>query len=197
MTRRVGVRWAAVGACAAMVLALLSGFAMPAHAAANTVITLTFDDGNADQLTAAATLKNLGLHGTYFVPSGWVDQPSYFTSANLQQLFADGNEIAGHTVTHPDLVTLTSDEVTRQVCNGRVALANMGFKVTSFAYPFASLDPAVQTIVKNCGFNSARGLGTFTARTIPGSRLPKPFRPPTPMTPRPGGSGQHMDAVQP
>ncbi len=151
-----------------MVLALLSGFALPAHAAANTVITLTFDDGNADQLTAATTLKNLGLHGTYFVPSGWVDQPSYFTSANLQQLYADGNEIAGHTVTHPDLVTLTSDEVTRQVCNGRVALANMGFKVTSFAYPFASLDPAVQTIVKNCGFNSARGLGDLYSKDDPG-----------------------------
>ncbi|MGM7776629.1 fibronectin type III domain-containing protein [Arthrobacter sp. KNU-44] len=168
VTRHSGVRWAAVGACAAMVLALLSGFALPAHAAANTVITLTFDDGNADQLTAAATLKNLGLHGTYFVPSGWIDQPSYFTSANLQQLYADGNEIAGHTVTHPDLVTLTSDEVTRQVCNGRVALANMGFKVTSFAYPFASLDPAVQTIVKNCGFNSARGLGDLYSKDDPG-----------------------------
>ena len=168
MPRRFGVRWGAIGACAAMVLAILSGFALPAHAAANTIITLTFDDGNADQMTAASTLKNLGLHGTYFVPSGWIDQPSYFTSANLQQLYADGNEIAGHTVTHPDLVTLTSDEVTRQVCNGRVALANMGFKVTSFAYPFASLDPAVQTIVKNCGFNSARGLGDLYSKDDPG-----------------------------
>ncbi|MFH5878538.1 fibronectin type III domain-containing protein [Arthrobacter sp. NA-172] len=147
-----------------MVLALLSGFALPAHAAANTVITLTFDDGNADQMTAAATMKSVGLHGTFYVPSGWVDQPSYFTSANLHQLFTDGNEIAGHTVTHPDLVTLTSDEVTRQVCNGRVALANMGFKVTSFAYPFASTDPAVQAIVKNCGFNSARGLGDLYSK---------------------------------
>ncbi|MCI0140700.1 fibronectin type III domain-containing protein [Arthrobacter bambusae] len=166
--RRFRVRWAAVGACAAMVLALLSGFALPAHAAANTVISLTFDDSNADQLTAAATMKNLGLHGTFYTVSGWIDQPSYFTSANLQQLAADGNEIAGHTVTHPDLVTLTSDEVTRQVCNGRVALANMGFKVTSFAYPFASLDPAVQTIVKNCGFNSARGLGDLYSKDDPG-----------------------------
>jgi hypothetical protein len=30
-----------------MVLALLSGFALPAHAAANTIISLTFDDGDA------------------------------------------------------------------------------------------------------------------------------------------------------
>lgn len=52
-----------------MVLALLSGFALPAHAAANTVITLTFDDSNADQLTAATTMKNLGLHGTFYTVS--------------------------------------------------------------------------------------------------------------------------------
>ncbi|WP_423184502.1 fibronectin type III domain-containing protein [Arthrobacter sp. NyZ413] len=163
-----GGRWKAAGVCAAMVLAVLTGFGVPAHAAANTVISLTFDDSNADQLTAAATMKNLGLHGTFYTVSGWIDQPSYLTSANLQQLAADGNEIGGHTVTHPDLINLTSDEVTRQVCNGRVALMNMGFKVTSFAYPFADQNATVQTIVKNCGFNSARGLGDLYSKDDPG-----------------------------
>ncbi|WP_215279567.1 fibronectin type III domain-containing protein [Arthrobacter sp. GN70] len=163
-----GGRWKAAGVWAAMVLAVLTGFGVPAHAAANTVISLTFDDSNADQLTAAATMKNLGLHGTFYTVSGWIDQPSYLTSANLQQLAADGNEIGGHTVTHPDLINLTSDEVTRQVCNGRVALMNMGFKVTSFAYPFADQNASVQTIVKNCGFNSARGLGDLYSKDDPG-----------------------------
>ncbi|MDQ0029900.1 fibronectin type III domain-containing protein [Arthrobacter bambusae] len=167
MKKRRGARWAAVGACGAMVFAYLTGLALPAHAAASTIISLTFDDGNADQMTAEATMKNLGLHGTFFVPSGWIDQPSYVTSANLQQIYADGNEIAGHTVTHPDLVNLPTDEVTRQVCNGRVALMNMGFKVTSFAYPFADQDAAVQTVVKNCGFNSARGLGDLYSKDDP------------------------------
>ncbi|MEZ2390128.1 polysaccharide deacetylase family protein, partial [bacterium RCC_150] len=164
--KHLGFLWTVSGTVFAMLAALLGGLVLstPAHAAANTVISLTFDDGNADQMTAAATMKTSGLHGTFFVPSGWIDQPSYVTSANLQQLATDGNEIGGHTVTHPDLVNLPSDEVTRQVCNGRVALMNMGFKVTSFAYPFASQDPAVQTIVKNCGFNSARGLGDLYSK---------------------------------
>lgn len=162
-------RWAAGGTVFAMVAALLSGLAIsvPAHAAADTIISLTFDDGFTDQMSAAATMKNSGLHGTFYVPSGWIDQPGYLTSANLQQLVADGNEIGGHTVTHPDLVNLPADEVKRQVCNGRVALMDRGFKVTSFAYPFASQDPAVQTIVKNCGFNSARGLGDVASKDDP------------------------------
>jgi peptidoglycan/xylan/chitin deacetylase (PgdA/CDA1 family) len=164
-----GFLWAAGGTILAMLAALLSGLAIsaPAHAAANTIISLTFDDGWADQQTAAATMKNSGLHGTFFAISGLIGQPGYMTSANLQQLVADGNEIGGHTVTHPDLVNLPPDEVKRQVCNGRVALMNLGFKVTSFAYPFASQDAAVQTIVKNCGFNSARGLGDLASRNDP------------------------------
>ncbi|WP_235835746.1 MULTISPECIES: polysaccharide deacetylase family protein [Arthrobacter] len=126
---------------------------------AGTIVSLTFDDTNADQLPAEQTMKSLGLTGTFFTVSGWIDQPGYLTQANLQQIAADGNEIGGHTVTHPDLVNLPADEATRQICNGRVALTNMGFKVTSFAYPFASQDPNTQAIVQNCGFNSARGLG--------------------------------------
>ncbi|MBG6057082.1 peptidoglycan/xylan/chitin deacetylase (PgdA/CDA1 family) [Cryobacterium sp. MP_M3] len=138
--------------------------AAPARAAVPAVVTLTFDDANADQLTAAATMKANGLHGTFYTPSGYVNQPGYLTVANLQGLVADGNEIAGHTVTHPDLATLPTDEATRQICNDRVNLTNWGFRVTNFAYPFASLLPATKTIVSNCGYNSARGLGDIQTR---------------------------------
>ncbi|MBB6403436.1 polysaccharide deacetylase family protein [Arthrobacter sp. AZCC_0090] len=135
-------------------------------------MSLTFDDGNADQLTAEATMKSLGLVGTFFITTGWIDQPTYLTTANLQQIAADGNEIGGHTVTHPDLVYLPPAESTRQICNGRVALMNMGFKVTSFAYPFASEDPATEALVKQCGFNSARGLGDAASKDPASATLP-------------------------
>ena len=162
-------KWSAWVSTAVVVVAL-SGIAdgimaTPAHAANPAVVTLTFDDANADQLTAASILKTYGLHGTFFTPSGFVNQPGYLTVANMQSLVADGNEIAGHTVTHPDLATLPADEATRQVCNDRVNLTNWGFRITSFAYPFASLlTPATETIVRNCGFNSARGLGDIQTR---------------------------------
>ncbi len=159
-----GLRWAA-----SLVAALLVGFSIvasgaPAQAAPSTTVTLTFDDGNADQMTAANTMKTYGLHGTFFTPSGYINQPGYMTVANLQTLAAAGNEIGGHTVTHPDLATLPADEATRQICNDRVNLTNWGFRVTNFAYPFASLTAATETIVKNCGFNSGRGLGDIQTR---------------------------------
>jgi peptidoglycan/xylan/chitin deacetylase (PgdA/CDA1 family) len=161
-------KWGRTAVTAAGIVALaasgVAALAVPAQAAAPTVVSLTFDDGNADQLNAAQIMNNYGLDGTFYIPSGFINNPSYLTLANLQGLAASGHEIAGHTVTHPDLVTLPSDEATRQVCNDRVNLTNWGFAVTSFAYPFASSNATTEGIVKNCGYNSARGLGDIQTR---------------------------------
>lgn len=154
--RRVGV----------LVAVLLTAFLVgpppgsPAEAARPlTTVSLTFDDGNANQMAAATVLNNNGVKGTFYITSGFLNAPGYLTTANLNSLKASGHEIGGHSLTHPDLTNVPSDEAKRQVCNDRVALLGMGHAVRSFAYPFASLSPAVKTIVKDCGYNSGRGLG--------------------------------------
>lgn len=121
-------------------------------------VSLTFDDSNADQVPAEQTMKSLGLHGTFYTVSGWVNQPGYLTLAQLKQIAADGNEIGGHTIEHPDLPTLALGEQQREICNDRVNLISWGFQPTSFAYPFADADTN-ETDAKACGYNSARGLG--------------------------------------
>jgi len=145
-------------------LLLAVGAASPADAASGTIVSLTFDDANADQMPAAQYLTSKGLKGTFFLVSGFIGFPGYMTLANAQSLVAAGDEIAGHTISHPDLATLSIDEATRQVCNDRVNWANWGIPVANFAYPFASSTPAVETAVKNCGENSARGLGDLRTR---------------------------------
>jgi peptidoglycan/xylan/chitin deacetylase (PgdA/CDA1 family) len=152
-------RWLAASTSVAIAASLLGLTAPAAHAAPNTTITLTFDDANGDQIAAAAKINGIGMPGTFFTPSGFIGATGYMTQAQVLALQAAGNEIAGHTVTHPDLAQMGTDEVKRQVCNDRVNLTNMGLNVTNFAYPFASLTPEVQTIVQGCGYNSARGLG--------------------------------------
>ncbi|WP_440711633.1 polysaccharide deacetylase family protein, partial [Herbiconiux sp. YIM B11900] len=131
---------------------------------------MTFDDGNADQLAAAATLDAKGLKGTFYVPSGYIGQPNYMTLANLNTIAAAGHEIGGHTVHHQNLPTLSSDDVKREICNDRVNLVNWGFAVTSFAYPFAAVNASVEAAAGECGYNSARGLGDL--RTGPTGGCP-------------------------
>jgi peptidoglycan/xylan/chitin deacetylase (PgdA/CDA1 family) len=129
-----------------------------------TVISLTFDDGNADQMTALPILDSVGMKGTFYITTGWTNYSGYMTQANLATLAAHGQEIGGHTVSHPDLTTLSTTEMTKQICQGRNTLAGWGFPTTSFAYPFASVNASVEAAVQACGFNSARNLGDTRTR---------------------------------
>jgi peptidoglycan/xylan/chitin deacetylase (PgdA/CDA1 family)/PKD repeat protein len=166
-------RWGTAVAVLALVAAAMAGTGVPARAAVpKTIVSLTFDDGNADQLAAEQVLKAHGLVGTFFVTTSWIGSPTWLTQANLHTIAADGNEIGGHTVTHPDLPTISSSAATAEVCNGRSTLMGWGFGVTAFAYPFASENAAVERIVKNCGFTSARNLGDIRS---PGSCSSCPY----------------------
>src|SRR5664280_2020703 len=157
---RVRARSVMVGVAVVAMLFPLVGVAPAAQAAAaTTVVSLTFDDTNADQMGAATTMQASGLHGTFYAISGSIGTPNYLTLANLQTVYGAGNEIGGHTVNHPDLTLESADEAQRQICDARNQLTAWGFPQTSFAYPYAVVNASVETIVKNCGYNSARSLG--------------------------------------
>jgi len=164
-TRNMGAlrRWGAIIAASAVFIGLGGTAAHAAITDPPTIVSLTFDDGNADQSAATAILDAAGLKGTFFITTGWIGASNYLTVPQLTAMKASGHEIAGHTVSHPDLATLSASEVTKQICQGRDTLDSWGFPTTDFAYPFASVTPAIETAVSACGFNSARNLGdTFT-----------------------------------
>lgn len=130
----------------------------------STVVSLTFDESSEDQFQAAQTLKTYGLQGTFFINSGFLGAPGYLTVDNVKSLAADGNEIGGHTVNLADLPTLSADEATRQVCIDRRNLMQWGLEVSTFSYPFGAVNPTVESIVKNCGYNGARGQGELRSK---------------------------------
>ena len=149
-------------AVAVLTMVAITAVALPGTSSAATkptVVTLTFDDSNADQLPAEQTMKANHLVGTFYTVDGWVGQPGYLTRDNLSTIAADGNEIAGHTVTHPDLIQVTPAEVQRQICNDRATLNGWGYQPVDFAYPFSDANPAVEAYAKGCGYNTSRGLG--------------------------------------
>lgn len=131
-----------------------------------TVVSITFDDGRVSDAVGARILSAHGLHGTFFLNSGHLDLPGFLRLADVDTIAA-GHEIAGHTVTHPDLSVLTSDEIARQICDDRTTLLGWGFRVRNFAYPFSSATPEIEQIARNCGYNSARSLGELKTYHIP------------------------------
>jgi peptidoglycan/xylan/chitin deacetylase (PgdA/CDA1 family) len=82
--RRLGL---AAGVLACAVAAVLAGVLPsggdPSGAAAGTartIVSLTFDDGYADQYTVAAPiLKSHGMQGTFFLPTDFLGSNGYMT----------------------------------------------------------------------------------------------------------------------
>lgn len=156
---------AAAFACAAV--AVLAGAAPSSRAAASTpklIVSLTFDDGYANQYTAAAPiLAAHGMQGTFFVPSGFVGSNGYMTWSQVSALAAAGNEIGGHTVDHPDLTSISAAQARQEICADRNTLLQQGLPVTDFAYPYGTFDAAVESIAQECGYNSARTTSWYGA----------------------------------
>lgn len=141
-----------------VVLCFFGTLVLPAVAKAGpTVVSLTFDDGTADEYQVRPMLAQYGLHATFFINSNNIGASSAFmTWDQLSGLSADGNEITGHTLDHVDLTTVSTTEATRQVCDDRQALISHGFNPTDFAYPYGSSNSTVESIVRGCGYSSGR-----------------------------------------
>ncbi len=125
-----------------------------------TIVSLTFDDGDATQYQVRSILAQRGMRATFFINSGLVAASDYFMTWNqIQGLAADGNEIGGHTLDHADLTKVSTEEARRQICADRSALIARGFSVTSFAYPYGAYNATVKTLVRDCGYSSGRSAG--------------------------------------
>ena len=138
----------------------------PPPPAPQTVVTVQFDDGVADQIGALPILNAHGMHATFYVNTGVTGDADHMTWAQLQQLTAAGNEIAGHTLHHVNLKPLKTAEARLEVCGDRNNLLDHDLQATSFAFPFGGIDAGAQQVVRDCGYNSGRSVAGGT-ETIP------------------------------
>ena len=161
---------------AAAALAAGSLFAGPAvaHAAPLTVVTIQFDDGNADTIQwIDGSLNTHGFNATWYVNSGSIATAGHLTWAQLTSLSQAGNEIASHTVNHVDIKKLKLAAARIQVCQDRMTLAAHGFQPESFAYPFGDYNSTVETqVVQYCGDNSARTVTGVNDRRVFAETIP-------------------------
>ncbi len=128
------------------------------------MITLDFDDTLASQFAVARPILNTaGIKASFYAitdPSVGIGSDSgYMTWANIATLKADGHEIGSHTRTHPDLTTLTLTQAQAEIIGSKNDLIAHGIIPTTFVYPYGAYNSAIQQLVKNTGFVSARSVG--------------------------------------
>jgi peptidoglycan/xylan/chitin deacetylase (PgdA/CDA1 family) len=140
-----------------------------------TVVSLTFNDDLASQYTyARPILQSHNMNGTFYVPSGWVDNrvSGAMTWGQLDDLYRDGDEIGGMGTDHKNLTQVYNSDWTQdyaykkqQVCGDHDRLAQLGYDPQSFGYPGAAYNytfpdgSTVEGIVKSCGYLSGRTAG--------------------------------------
>ena len=150
-------------------------------------LAITFDDGYRDNATfAAPELERRGLHATFFVTTdfvgtekqAWWDRmrgiPSEWMSwEHVQELVAAGMGVAQHTASHPDLATLTYDEVREELKGSRRALVEaVGEARREFAFPYGgpeNISEVARAAVRDSGCSccfSCHG-GTITSTDDP------------------------------
>jgi peptidoglycan/xylan/chitin deacetylase (PgdA/CDA1 family) len=127
-------------------------------------VALTFDDGLLDNLEQLVPiLHDERIPATTFVTTAWMGAPHpsvpyarNMTPDEVRELHRSGVEIGGHTVSHPDLTTLSFDAVRDEVRTGCAQLAEIvGAPVDTFAYPFGFASPETIRATGTAGVRAA------------------------------------------
>ena len=126
------------------------------------MVSLTFDDSWTSQYTnVVPVLDTAGLKGTFYlttqpIQGGWT---GFMTPNQVKDIANKGHEIAGHTVTHADLTTLSQTRINAEIRNSKTYLQDLtGKVVTAFAYPYGAVNNTVKSLLQQAGYTSARGV---------------------------------------
>ena len=122
-------------------------------------VILTFDDGYSDFFTdAAPILLKHKLPATVFLPTSfvgrsnawpgqpaWVKEEPLMTWEQIKELAAAGIDFGSHTISHPDLTTLSQEQIERELAESKREIEQRTDRpVKTFCYPYGKWNPAVR-----------------------------------------------------
>jgi peptidoglycan/xylan/chitin deacetylase (PgdA/CDA1 family) len=124
------------------------------------IASVTFDDGWRDNWDyAVPVLQELQIPATIFVVSGEmpaVPDNRRMTPDQLRQLAAAGIEVGAHTLTHPNLTTMSAEQLEHELVGSRRDLeAVINRRVRYLAYPGGRFNSDVVTATRAAGFAAA------------------------------------------
>src|SRR5262245_2447508 len=121
--RRRRIQMLAVAGLLASTTFVSVGASSPAVAvtASQTIVTIEWHDGNRDQVRVLPILARHGMHATFLVNTGPIlaGDETKLTPGDLDDLYAAGNEIAGHTLDHVNIQPLPTADARHEVCDDR------------------------------------------------------------------------------
>ena len=132
-------------------------------------IIITIDDGYLDTYTLAyPVLQEFGMKAVIYVIGDpkldynkWdedkMNAPAKLMNRDqIKELHREGHEIGAHTLTHPDLRSLSLEKANQEILMSREVLQQeLGTAPISFCYPYGGSTPQTVELVKESGFQFA------------------------------------------
>ncbi len=141
------------------------GAVAPRHAAparlSVPLFTFVFDDGNdTDYLVAWKIFEEQGAVACSAITTDRLNTRNHLNTAQVLALRDSGWEIMSHTVSHPNLRSLTAGQIEDEFSRSRTALESLGVSVHNIVYPYNKSNELVRRIARRY-YRSGRG-GTNT-----------------------------------
>lgn len=143
-------------------------------------LTFSYDDGVYQDLKLIDIFNRYGLRCTFNVNSGveanskWDIKGTNVYRVDLKRTkeFYDSHEMAVHTLTHPDLSKLASEEIKNEILGDKNNLEIICNKtVSGMAYPYGIYNDNIIRIMKDVGINYCRTVESTYKFDIPSDFL--------------------------
>jgi peptidoglycan/xylan/chitin deacetylase (PgdA/CDA1 family) len=145
----------------AVVLASCAGHRTVAPAIGSIpLVTFVLDDGNdSDYLLGKKIFAEQGAVACSAVTTDLINTPYHLTPDQIRALRDAGWEIMSHTVSHPNLKSLSQAELDDELLRSRTILEGLGLTVNNIVYPYNKNDEQVRAATARY-YRSGRG-GTY------------------------------------
>ncbi len=116
---------------------------------------ITFDDGHLSNLTEALpVLLSHHLSAHFFITAGWTGKkPGFMGAAHLRELYAAGQHIGAHGLTHKLLTHCSPAELDQELRVARLTLEDhLGASITSMSLPGGRFNRSVLDACWTAGY---------------------------------------------
>ncbi|WP_432422490.1 polysaccharide deacetylase family protein [Thermoanaerobacterium thermosaccharolyticum] len=133
-------------------------------------LTMSYDDGQVYDRRLIEIFNKYGIKGTFNLNSGKFDTEPYVSREEIKELYK-GHEVAVHSLDHPYLTLIPSEELVYQIMEDRRNLESLvGYQVRGMAYPYGDYNDTLLNSLVAFGIEYSR-----TVRSTKSFRIPNNF----------------------
>jgi peptidoglycan/xylan/chitin deacetylase (PgdA/CDA1 family) len=131
------------------------------------MVSFVFDDGNdTDYLVGKEIFASHGAVASSAITTGFLNTEDHMTTAQVIALQSAGWEIMGHTVSHPNLKSLSPSEIEDEISRSKSDLQRMGLVINNIVYPYNKNDEVVRSIVSKYYRSGRGGTNSFNSSVL-------------------------------